>query len=142
MPVYVRFDVASEVYAIAIANAFEVAALGQVVAVPRAPAPVLGIQVLHGEILPVVDTAAVLRLERDTPPSRLLVAQVGDQRVGLAVDDVTGVTELAGPAEEAESPVLLGSVLADGALIGIIDVARAIGSVTAEEAGSMRVVPP
>lgn len=141
MPVYLRFDVADEVYAIAIANAVEIATLGQVVAIPRAPAPVLGVQVLHGEILPVVDLAAVLRLERGTPASRLLVAEVGDLRVGFAVDDVTGVTELPGPTEEAESPVLLGAVLADGALIGIIDAARAIDSVTAN-AGSMQAVRP
>jgi purine-binding chemotaxis protein CheW len=127
--IYLRFDVAGEVYAVSIENAIEVAALGQVVAVPRAPAQVLGVRVLHGGILPVVDLAATLRLERSTPPSRLLVAEAGELRVGFAVDDVTGVAELPEQTEEAESPIVLGAVLADGALIGILDVAGAIDSV-------------
>jgi purine-binding chemotaxis protein CheW len=140
--VYLRFDVASEVYAISIANAIEVAAFGQVVAIPRAPAEVLGVQVLHGAILPVVDLAAVLRLERGPPPSRLLVAEADELRVGFAVDDVAGVVELPDQIEEPESPVLLGAVLADGALIGIIDVASAIGraAVPAAEPDVMRAV--
>lgn len=136
MAVYLRFDVASEIYAVAIENATEVAVLGQLVAIPRAPAPVLGVQVLHGSILPVVDLAAVLGLERNTAPSRLLVAADGELRVGLAVDDVTGVVELPEHTEESESPILLGSVLADGALIGVIDVTRAIESTAVLAAGS------
>jgi purine-binding chemotaxis protein CheW len=145
--VYLRFDVAGEVYAMPIANVIEVAALGQVVAIPRAPGQILGVRLLHGFILAVVDLAAVLRLERSTPPARLLVAAVGDLRVGFAVDDVTGVTELPEATEESESPVLLGAVLADGALIGLIDVARAIewAATSAGQAAltdSMRAVLP
>jgi hypothetical protein len=81
------------------------------------------------------------------------VAAAGDLRVGFAVDDVTGVAELpaqtealemtegAGghpPAGEFESPILAGAVLADGALIGIIDVARAIDAALAAGTDSMR----
>jgi purine-binding chemotaxis protein CheW len=142
MAVYLRFNVASEVYAISIAHAIEVAAFGQVVAIPRAPAQVLGVQVLHGFILPVVDLAAVLRLERGAPPSLLLVAESDELRVGFAVDDVTGVIELPDQTEASESPVLLGAVLADSALIGIIDVARAIerAAAPAAEPDLMRAV--
>jgi purine-binding chemotaxis protein CheW len=155
--VYLRFDVASEAYAVSIANAIEVAAFGQVVAIPRAPAQILGVQILHGDILPVVDLAAVLRLSRSTLPSRLLVAVAGDLRVGFAVDDVTGVAELPAQTEELEiaegaggrpaagefeSPILTGAVLADGALIGIIDVARAIQAALAAGTDSMRAVLP
>jgi len=136
MAVYLRFYVASEIYAIAIENAIEVAVLGQLVAIPRAPAQVLGVQVLHGSILPVVDLAAVLGLVRSTAPSRLLVAADGELRVGLAVDDVTGVVELPEHTEESESPILLGSVLADDALIGVIDVTRAIESTAMLATGS------
>ncbi|HET7012467.1 MAG TPA: chemotaxis protein CheW [Streptosporangiaceae bacterium] len=147
MAVYLRFDVADEIYAVPIANVIEVAVLGQVVAIPRAPAQILGVQLMHGFILPVVDLAAVLRLERSTPAARLLVAAVGDLGVGFAVDDVAGVTELPEVTEEAESPVLRGAVLADGTLIGIIDVARAVewAATSAGQAAltdSMRAVLP
>lgn len=146
--VYLRFDVASEIYAIPIGNVIEVAALGQLVSIPRAPAQVLGVRVLHGGILPVMDLAAVLRLERSRSPSRLLVTEGGELRVGFAIDDVTGVVELPEHTEESELPILVGAVLADSALIGIIDVARAIesaavlagGSTTAAHSDSMRTV--
>ena len=125
MGVYLRFEVAGEAYAMPIAHVIEVAALGQLVAIPGAPAEVLGVCDLRGQILPVVDLAAVLKLERDTYPSRLLVTAVGAMQAGFAVDTVAGVTELPEPAEQSHSPVLLGAVLADGNLIGVIDVARA-----------------
>jgi hypothetical protein len=70
------------------------------------------------------------------------VAESDELRVGFAVDDVTGVIELPDQTEASESPVLLGAVLADSALIGIIDVARAIerAAAPAAEPDLMRAV--
>ena len=147
MAVYLRFQLAGEVYAIPVANLIEVAALGELAAVPGARAEFLGVLNLRGLILPVVDLAAVLQLERSAPPNRLLVAAVDDLRVGFAVDDVTGIAELAGPTEEVESRLLLGAVLADGSLVGVLDVPRVLEFVAtpadlAANAYSMRAVPP
>jgi len=49
----------------------------------------------------VVDLAVVLGVERERAAARLLVAETGDHRAGLAVDEVVDVGELpdAGPGE-------------------------------------------
>ena len=102
----------------------EVADLGQVEAVPGARPELLGIRNLRGQILPVVDLARLLGLARSAPPGRLLVAEAGGRQACFAIDEVSGVGELPGPAEETESDLLVGAALGDGELTGVIDVPR------------------
>jgi two-component system, chemotaxis family, chemotaxis protein CheV len=126
--VYVRLRVAAEVYAIPVGNVREITPLGELTAVPGALPEVLGVRNLRGQILPVADLALVLGLPRATSPALLLVAEAGDLQVGLAVDAVSAVGELPGPAEAAASALLTGSALAGGDLIGFIDMTRVFGS--------------
>ncbi len=58
------------------------------------------------------------------PPGRLLVAEAGGRRAGLAINEVCGVSQLGEPTEETESGLLAGAVLGGGDLIGVLDVAR------------------
>jgi purine-binding chemotaxis protein CheW len=128
---HVRVRVADEHYALPVADVVEVAELGDVTPVPGAGAAVLGVRNLRGQVLPVVDLATVFEL----PPNaaeRMVIAVRGDLRAGLAVDEVTGVEELPEASEEVDSPHLVGAALADGALVGVIDV----GSVLAEVEGT------
>jgi chemotaxis signal transduction protein len=122
--VYVRLRVASEAYAMAVEHVLEVTNLGQVGAVPRARPEILGVQNLRGRILPVIDLALLLGIPRTVPPSHLLVAEAGGRQAGFAIDEVSGVGELEGPAEEAESDLLLGSMLGGDDLIGVLNVRR------------------
>jgi purine-binding chemotaxis protein CheW len=121
MNAYVRFRVADESYAVAVTNVLEVADLGEVTPVPGAVREVLGVRNLRGKILPVVDLAALLGTRRAGPPARLLVAESDGRQAGLAIDEVTEVGELADPAEDADSPLLLGTMLTDGDLIGVVN---------------------
>ncbi len=129
--VHVRVRLGGEVYAVPVEHVAEVAELGDVTPVPGSPAPVLGVRNLHGRILPVVDLAGLLGLVRDARPSHLVVAEDGARGAGLAVDDVIDVGPLPAPAEEAESELLAGSVLVEGALVGVIDVGRVFDSLEA-----------
>jgi purine-binding chemotaxis protein CheW len=122
--VHVRLRVAGESYAFAVENVLEVAELGEIAPVPGSRGSVLGVRNLRGEVLPVFDLAAVFGLARDRPPLRLLVAEHGGKRAGFAIDEVTDVGELEAPAEETESAFLLGATLDEGALVGVVDVAR------------------
>jgi chemotaxis signal transduction protein len=126
--VYVRLRIASESFAISVEHVLQVAHLDQVTVVPGAPPAMLGVWNLRGQILPVVDLAHMLRIPRPVSPSRLLVAEAGDQQAAFAIDDVSGVGELADPTEETESDLLAGATLADGDLIGVIDVTRVFDS--------------
>jgi len=122
--VYVRLRVAAEALAMPADHVLEVAQLGEVGAVPRARPEMLGVRNVRGQILPVVDLAMLLGIPRTAPPSRLLVAETGGIRAGFAIDEVIDVGELADPTEETASDLLAGATLADGDLIGIIDLPR------------------
>jgi purine-binding chemotaxis protein CheW len=101
----------------------EVASLGEVTPVPGAPSEILGVRNLRGKILPVIDLAALLGTRRTEPPGRLLVAESAGCQAGLAIDEVTEVGEFADPAEEAESALLAGTMLEEGDLIGVLNMA-------------------
>jgi purine-binding chemotaxis protein CheW len=121
MNAYVRFRVAEEAYAVCVLNVLEVASLGEVTPVPGAPREILGVRNLRGKILPVIDLAALLGTRRSQPAGRLLVAESDGRQAGLAIDEVTEVGELPDPAEESESALLLGTLLDDGDLIGVLN---------------------
>jgi two-component system, chemotaxis family, chemotaxis protein CheV len=126
--VYVRLRVAAEAYAVPVENVREITPLGDLTAVPGALPEVLGVCNLRGQILPVADLALILGLPASTSPALLLVAEAGGLQAGLAVDAVSTVSELAGPAEAAGSGLLTGSALAGGDLIGFIDMTQIFGA--------------
>lgn len=107
-----------------VGHVLEVTDVGRVWAVPRTRPELLGVQNLRGQILPVVDIAALLRVLRTAPPGRLLVAEAGGRRAGFTIDDVSGVGLLAEPTMESDSDLLLGTALDGDDLVGVIDVPR------------------
>jgi purine-binding chemotaxis protein CheW len=123
---HVRVRVAGEEYALAVDEVLEIDELGEVVPVPGADAAVLGVRNLRGQLLPVVDLASVLGLAPSATPGRIVVAEGGGRRAGLAVDSVAGVEQLPEATEEAGSPHLAGAALADGALVGLVDLASVL----------------
>jgi purine-binding chemotaxis protein CheW len=126
--VYVRLRVAAETYAVPVGNVREITPLGELTAIPGAPPGILGVRNLRGQILPVADLALVLGLPAATSPALLLVAESGGLQAGLAIDAVTSVSDLDGPAEPAESELLTGSALVGGDFVGFIDMTRVFGS--------------
>jgi purine-binding chemotaxis protein CheW len=131
--VHVRLRVVSEAYAIPVKYVLEVAAPGDMAAVPRSRPEMLGVRNLRGQILPVFDLALLLGVPRTAPPSRLLVVEAGGRQAGFAVDDVSGVGELGDPTEETESALLEGAALAGGDLVGVIDVRRVYDSLDGKQ---------
>lgn len=73
--------------------------------VARAPECVLGMCVIRGEAVPVVDLARLL-LGEAGEPTRFVCVRAGERRVALAVDGVPGTLELSA-AQVAEVPPLL-----------------------------------
>jgi chemotaxis signal transduction protein len=126
--VHVRLRLGRERYALPVACVREVAELGAISAVPGAGAAVLGVRNLQGQVLPVFDLARVLAIAGEGSSPRVVVAEHEGRLAGLAVDEVIDVGPLTGESEEAEADHLVGAVLADGHLVGIIDVERLFGS--------------
>jgi chemotaxis signal transduction protein len=120
----VRFEIGDEVYALPVEHVLEVTELGYIAAVPGAPTTALGVTNLRGEVLPVFDLARTLEIERSEPPASLVVTEYDNLRAGLAIDAVIDVGQLEDADEPVDSDLLSGAVIADGALVGVIDVAR------------------
>jgi purine-binding chemotaxis protein CheW len=118
-------------YAMAVEHVLEVRDFGTLAAVPGSPPAMLGVCNLRGQILPVVDLSLLLGISRTASPERLLVAGTGGLKAGFAIDEVSMVGELADPAEEAESDLLVGAMLVGGELVGVIDVPQVFASLEA-----------
>jgi chemotaxis signal transduction protein len=116
--------VGAEWYALPVANVLEIGEIGRLTAAPGASRAVLGIRTLRGDLLPVLDLAAVLGLPRSEAPQRMLVAERRGVRAGFAVDEVTDVHELPEADQEVDSDLVSGAVLIGGSLVGMIDVER------------------
>jgi purine-binding chemotaxis protein CheW len=117
----VRVRVGREHYALRVEQVIEVAEPGDLAPVPGAPAQIIGVRNLHGQVIPVISLATLLGLSSEEP-GRIVVAELGARRAGLAVESVLDVGELPEPSEPTESPYLCGATLIDGTLVGMLDV--------------------
>ena len=122
MSTYVRIRVAEEAYALPVTNVREICDVGELTPVPGARPEVLGVRNLRGQVLPVVDLAGLLGVARAGSAARLLVAEAGGLSAGLAIDEVSGVDDLADPPDEADSDLLAGTLLDGGDLVGVVNV--------------------
>jgi purine-binding chemotaxis protein CheW len=120
--VHVRVLAGREHYAIPVDSVLEIAEHSQISEVPGAPAEVLGVRNLRGQVIPVIDLAASLGLT-SSEKERIVVVDDGGRLAGLAVDAVVDVGALGEVTEEVDSPYLRGALLVDGALVGVIDIA-------------------
>jgi purine-binding chemotaxis protein CheW len=133
--IHVRFRLGDESLAIPVTQVLEVAELGNIAPVPGAPPAVLGVRNLRGQVLPVIDLAALIGTRRGTDPAaKLVIAEEAGRRAGLAIDRVTDVSELAGAVQQADSPFLSGSTMAGEELVGIVDVEGVFAAVEGEPA--------
>ncbi len=87
--------------------------------VPGAPPFVLGLCIVRGAAIPIVDAALLLGSPRSSA-ARFVILRVGDRRVGLAVDAVLGVRQIAGSFEELP-PLLRGTDSSIVSAIGTLD---------------------
>src|SRR6478736_5441312 len=127
--VHVRVRIGAEHYAMAVQHVREVVDVGELTPVPGAPAAVLGLRNLAGEIVPAVDLARAVGAGRGSEVTRLVVVEHEGRPTALAVDEVVDVGTLAADADEHESPHLSCSVVLDGTLVGVLALETVLGSV-------------
>ena len=109
-------------YAVPVASVREVIRTGRLTPVPGAPPAVLGITNLRGEILPVLDTGALLGLRASASAGWTVIVEAAGQRCGLGVSELFDVVSLPLGLEPSDSPALRGSALLHGELLGVVDV--------------------
>jgi purine-binding chemotaxis protein CheW len=95
----VIFYLDGQQYALHLSAVARVVRVVEVTPLPKAPEFVLGVVNLQGRIIPVFNIRQRFRLpERELNLSdQLIVAQTSARTVGLVVDSVMGVVDLAGP---------------------------------------------
>jgi chemotaxis signal transduction protein len=126
---HVLVMVAGEHYALPVDAVSEVAEYGVVTPLPGAPATVLGVRNLRGNVLPIIDLAGIFGVERTGLPQRVAVVEYEQLKAGLAVDSVAGVERLPDATEEVASRYLRGAALSGGALVGVVDVPLVLDAV-------------
>jgi chemotaxis signal transduction protein len=126
---HLRVVAGGEHYALAVECVREVADLGALTPVPRAPAGVLGVRNLRGQIIPVVDLAVALGLPAGRAPGQIVVTEAPQGRVGLAVETASEVVTLPPADEPIHSDRLAGAALVDGVLVGLVDLGAALAGI-------------
>lgn len=134
---YVTFRLADEIYAVDVMQIREVLRVGEIAPVPGAPSHVLGIINLRGTVVTVID--ARTRMGLPTRPadeaSRVIIIEGAGQVMGMLVDSVTEVVELADSAiepspevgGEEQSRYFRGVTSRQGGLTIVVDLDRLLG---------------
>jgi purine-binding chemotaxis protein CheW len=125
---HVHLRVGEERYALPVEEVRSIVDMEGLAPVLGAPPSVLGLRALDGALLPVFDLATMLGVQR-AAPTRIVVVDGG---VGLAADEVLDVAELGPLDEPSASGRLRGTVLLDGVLVGVIDLAAVLGTLETE----------
>jgi chemotaxis signal transduction protein len=123
---YLRIQLGAESYALGLDHVVEVVELGEVTPVPGSGATLLGLRNLRGEILPALDLRVVLGVAAAAAPRHIVVVGQGDRRAGLAVDEVVDFSRLPEAAAAVDSAFVQRAVLAEGALVGVVDVSAVL----------------
>lgn len=92
----VVFSLADEAYGVDIYKVREIIRVPAITRVPRAPEYVEGVINLRGGVIPVLDLRKRFGLEKgeETDDRRIVVAELGNQTVGVIVDGVSEVLEV------------------------------------------------
>jgi purine-binding chemotaxis protein CheW len=139
---FLTFYCADEEYGVDILRVREIKGWPGVTAIPEAPAHVLGIMNLRGDIVPVIDLRTRFGLDRRTPDASTVLIIVsaaagkGHGTVGICVDAVSDVHGFASGAIKEAPDVgngdaagyLSGVVSRESKILMLLDIDRVIGT--------------
>jgi len=132
------FRIGAEFFAVDLAAVEEAIEVPDVHRLPDMPSAMLGVFTLRGRMLPVYSPAQCLDVSATTEAAVVLVMRRhGDQRVGLAVDDIEDVILLdpsmmhRPPMPDPDDTVLLGVARHGAEPVGVVDAASLIAACTA-----------
>ena len=133
---YLTFSVAGQEYGVEIVTVREIMGMTPIAPATDGPEYVRGVVNLRGKAIPIVDLRVKLGLgvSAHTDPTGIIVVDAGGVEIGIVVDKVTEVIELA--ADDIEPPpsfgldvdaeLILGVVQADGAVTALLDIRKAL----------------
>ena len=132
------FTVSGVTFALDVRSAREMAVFEAITPVPRAPAAVLGVANLRGDVVPIVDARARLGLpvRALSRPLRALVVAGDGSEIALVIDGVVGLeafTEVTPPSEGETAAWAAGTVEHAGQRVTVLDAAALARALRGEE---------
>lgn len=131
---WVTFEMDSESYGISVSEVHEVLRFTEIAPVPGAPAFIIGIINLRGNVVTVIDTRSRFGLSAKEvgDSTRIIINEIEGQQVGILVDSVAEVVDIHSsdiePApnvgNEDTSRYIQGVTSLNGELLIIIDVSK------------------
>lgn len=144
---WVTFELDDESYGISVMQVQEVLPLTEIAPVPGAPAYVMGIINLRGNVVTVIDTRMRFGLPNKEPEeaNRIVVVETGGQVAGILVDGVAEVTYVGeneidtapNVGNEDSSRYIYGVVSRDDSLLILVDVNRLLTGEEWEEMAAL-----
>jgi purine-binding chemotaxis protein CheW len=119
---HVRVRVAGDEYALAVGDVVEVDRQAEVTPVPGARPEIVGIRNVHGQLVPVVDLAALVQVEPDADPGWIVVVANGERRAALSVGSVVEVGPVPPPTEGMRTAYLRGEAIVGSEPVHVVDV--------------------
>jgi len=140
---FVVFTLGEAEFGVEIGQVLRIMRLVEITRVPRAPRFLEGIINVHGEIIPVVDLRKRLELPQGeyTDQARILIVEVGEQKIGMIVDSVTEIAWISASAikpppemvADISGVYLTGVAAMDDRLIILLDLSRVLTPEEVEE---------
>lgn len=124
---YLTFELGHEEYGVQILKVREIIGLLDITSLPKMPPCVKGVINLRGKIIPVIDLAMRFNMPpaQRTEETCIIVVEVGEVEVGVIVDRVCEVSNIA--VDDIEGARTLGASLQSDFILGI---SKAGGKVT------------
>ena len=140
----ISFRIGAQEFCVDIMVVREIRGWTPATALPRAPGFVRGVINLRGAVLPIVDLAARLGFASAEPTPRhvIIVAQIGERSVGLLVDAVSDILNVADdlvqPTPDVASDIVRsfvrGLVAIEGRMVSLLTLDNVIPDVELEAA--------
>ena len=140
----ISFRIGDQEFCVDIMAVREIRGWTAATALPQAPSFVLGVINLRGAVLPIVDLAARLGFAGSAATDRrvIIVAQIGEQVVGLLVDAVSDILSVTDEAiqptpdvgSESAKTFVRGLLAIDGRMISLIGLEHVLPELDLEAA--------
>ena len=140
----ISFRIGAQEFCVDIMAIREIRGWTAATALPQSPSFVKGVINLRGAVLPIVDLAARLGFESTEASDRnvIIVAQIGEQVVGLLVDAVSDILTVTDDvlqptpdvASETAKSFIRGLIAMDGRMISLIGLERVLPDMELEAA--------
>lgn len=134
---YLTFSLADEKYGLEILKAREINGMMDITVVPKSPSHVRGVINLRGKVIPVVDLRRRFSLPEveHTEETCIIVVDVGEKEMGVVVDKVEEVLDIADENIEdtpafgtnVDTTFILGMSKEDGQVTILLDITKVLG---------------